>query len=212
MRIAIGLLIAATLSACAGSSNTADLPRRTAPVAPVAAAPPPAPVPATLTTTSDGRVVVQLGALRYAVRPPVGWTATPFRSTDRAAGTGDVYVVATPPGQPTSSVADLFVSFEVFDKSDRAPGVERKLANIGEERRARRAEFAIDRLAPVRLDDGRQAQLFLLRNNPSDEWEAIAFVDEGVTVAEMMLLGRARADFDKAMPLFRDAVRSYRRL
>ena len=210
MRCLAWLVLAASLAACAGGNNTADLPRRPPPAAAVAPPAPP-PTPAILTTTADGKVVVQLGALRYAVRPPPGWAATPFRSTDGAAGSGDVYVVATPPGQPPSSLADLFVSFEAFEKTDRAPTIERKLANIGEDRRARRAEFAIDRLPPVKLDGGRQAQLFALRNNPSDEWEAIAFVDEGAAVAEFLLLARTRAEFDKALPSFRDAVRSYRR-
>ena len=46
-------------------------------------------------------------------------------------------------------------------------------------------------------------------NNPSGDWESVAYIDEGPAAAELMLLGRSRAQFDQALPLFRELVRSY---
>ena len=162
---------------------------------------------------ADGRVVVELSGLRYAVKPPRDWLSTAYWSTDTGSGgKDDVFVIVTPPGQPRSSSADVFVSLEAFTKNDRAPDIAAKLANIGEQRKQRHPEFSITRQSPLPLANRKRAELYVLGNNPSGDTEAIAFVDEGPVVAEMMLLGRSRAQFDQALPLFRELVRSYAKL
>ena len=162
-----------------------------------------------LQTLTDGRVVVELSGLRYAVRPPREWASTAYWSTDNSGGKDDIFIIATPPGQPRTSSADVFISLEAFIKNDRAPTVAAKLANIAEQRKRRHPEFSIDRQAPVPLANRQRAELYILGHNPSGDTEAIAFIDEGPVVAEMMLLGRSKAQFDQALPLFRELVRSY---
>ena len=189
---------------------------RKPPPAPAAAPapPPPPPRPAPVTQTlPDGRVVVELSGLRYAIKPPRDWVATAYWSTDTSSGgKDDIFVIVTPPGQPRSSSADVFVSLEAFVKNERAPDIAAKLANIAEQRKQRHPEFSISRQAPLPLANRKRAELHVLGNNPSGDTEAIAFIDEGPVVAEMMLLGRTKAQFDQALPLFRELARSYTRL
>jgi len=200
----------ASLAMLAGCGDRKPPPRPAAPPPPPPAPPPrPAPVAQTL---PDGRVVVELSGLRYAVKPPRDWLSTAYWLTDTGGGKDDVFVIVTPPGQPRSSSADVFVSLEAFAKNDRAPDIAAKLANIGEQRKQRHPEFSIAKQAPLPLANRRRAPLYILGNNPSGDTEAIAFVDEGPVVAEMMLLGRSKAQFDQALPLFRELVRSYGRL
>jgi hypothetical protein len=197
----------ASVALIAGCGDKKPPPRPAAP--PVPAAPPPRPAPVTQ-TLADGRVVVALSGLRYAVKPPRDWSSTAYWSID--GGTDDVFIVVTPPGQPRSSSADVFVSLEAFTKNDRAPDIATKLANIGAQRRQRHPEFSVTRQPPLALANRQRAELHILGNNPSGDTEAIAFVDEGPVVAEMMLLGRSRTQFDQALPLFRELVRSYGKL
>lgn len=184
------------------------------PPGPVASPPPPPPRPAPVAQTlADGRVVVHLSGLRYAAKPPRDWASTAYWSTDTSTGDkDDIFVILTPPGQPRSSSADVFVSLEAFIKNDRAPTVAAKLANIAEQRRRRHPDFSITQQPPVLLANKQRAELFTLGNNPSGDWESVAYVDEGPVVAELMLLGRSRAQFDQALPLFRELVRSYGRV
>ncbi|MBX3498565.1 MAG: hypothetical protein KF889_03910 [Alphaproteobacteria bacterium] len=197
----------AALALVAGCGDRKPPPRPAAPPAP-----PPRPAPV-LQTLPDGRVVVELSGLRYAARPPRDWLATAYWSTDASSGgRNDIFVVVTPPGQPRSLSADVFVSLEAFIKNERAPDIAAKLANIGAQRKQRHPEFSIIRQAPLPLANRQRAELYVLGNNPSGDTEAIAFIDEGPVVAEMMLLGRSRAQFDQALPLFRDLVRSYGRI
>lgn len=184
---------------------------RKPPVVAARPAAPPRSAPVTR-TLPDGRVVVELSGLRYAAKPPLGWVSTAYWSTDNSGGRDDVFIIVTPPGQPRSSTADVFVSLEAFSKNDRAPDIAAKLANIAEQRRRSRPEFSIDRQSPLALASQQRAEVYVLGNNPSGDWEAIAFIDEGPVVAEMMLLGRSRAQFDQALPLFRELVRSYGRI
>lgn len=195
----------ASLALLAGCGDRKPAPQ------PPAAPPPPPPRPApVLQTLPDGRVVVELSGLRYAARPPRDWVATAYWSTDTSTGgKDDIFVVVTPPGQPRSSTADVFVSMEAFIKNDRAPDIATKLENISADRRQRHPEFSVTRQAPVPLAGRQRAELYVLGNNPSGDWEAVAFIDEGAAVSELMLLGRTRAQFDLALPLFRELVRSY---
>ena len=101
------------------------------------------------------------------------------------------------------------MSLEAFIKNDRAPDVATKLANIKAQRQQRAPDFSIVKQAAVPLANRQRAELYILGNNPSGDWEALAYVDEGPVVAELMLLGRSRAQFDQALPLFRELVRSY---
>lgn len=196
----------ASLALVAGCGDRKPPPAPPAPPAPPPLPPRPAPVTQTML---DGRVVVELSGLRYAARPPRDWVATAYWSTDNSGGKDDIFVIVTPPGQPRSSSADVFVSLEAFIKNERAPDIAAKLANIGAQRKQRHPEFSIVRQAPVPLANRRRAELYILGNNPSGDWEAVAFIDEGPVVAELMLLGRSRAQFDQALPLFRELVRSY---
>lgn len=197
----------ASLAVLAACGEKKPPPAPAAPPAP----PPPPPRPAPVTQMlPDGRVVVELSGLRYAVKPPRDWFATAYWSTDTSSGgKDDIFVIVTPPGQPRSSSADVFVSLEAFAKNDRAPDIAAKLANIAEQRKQRHPEFSISRQAPLPLANRKRAELYVLGNNPSGDTEAIAFIDEGPVVAEMMLLGRTKAQFDQALPLFRELVRSY---
>ncbi len=197
----------ASLALVAGCGDKKPPPRPAAPPAPPAPPPRPAPV---LQTLLDGRVVVELSGLRYAAKPPRDWVSTAYWSTDTSSGgKDDIFVIVTPPGQPRTSSADVFVSLEAFIKNDRAPTVAAKLANIAEQRKQRHPEFSIKPQPPVALANRRRAELYTLANNPSGDLEALAYVDEGSVVAEMMLLGRSQAQFDQALPLFRELVRSY---
>lgn len=196
----------ASLALVAACGEKKPPPKPAAPPAP----PPPPPRPAPVTQTLlDGRVVVELSGLRYAVKAPRDWVSTAYWSTDNSGGKDDVFVIVTPPGQPRTSSADVFVSLEAFIKNDRAPNTAAKLANIAEQRKQRHPEFSIVRQAPVPLANRKRAELYILGHNPSGDTEAIAFIDEGPVVAEMMLLGRSRAQFDQALPLFRELVQSY---
>lgn len=184
---------------------------RKPPPKPVAAppAPPPRPAPVAQTLT-DGRIVVHLSGLRYAARPPRDWASTAYWSTDTSTGDkDDIFIILTPSDQPRSSAADVFVSMEAFIKNDRAPDVATKLANIKAQRQQRAPDFSITQQAAVPLASRQRADLYILGNNPSGDWEALAYVDEGPVVAELMLLGRSKAQFDQALPLFRELVRSY---
>lgn len=164
-------------------------------------------------TMLDGRVVVHLSGLRYAARAPREWVSTAYWSTDTSSGgKDDIFIIVTPPGQPRSSSADVFVSLEAFIKNDRAPTIAAKLANIAEQRKQRHPEFSIKPQPPVPLANRQRAELYVMGNNPSGELEAVAFIDEGAVVAEMMLLGRTKEEFEKALPLFRELVRSYGKL
>lgn len=196
----------ASLAFVAACGEKKPPPKPAAPPAPPL--PPPRPAPVTQTLL-DGRVVVELSGLRYAARPPRDWVSTAYWSTDNSGGKDDIFVIVTPPGQPRSSSADVFVSLEAFIKNERAPDIAAKLANIGAQRKQRHPEFSIVRQPPVPLANRRRAELYILGNNPSGDWEAVAFIDEGPVVAEMMLLGRSRAQFDQALPHFRELVRSY---
>lgn len=198
-----------SLAMLAGCGDKRPPPAPAAPPAP----PPPPPRPAPVTQTlPDGRVVVELSGLRYAIKPPRDWLSTAYWSIDSGqGGRDDIFVIVTPPGQPRSSSADVFVSLEAFAKNDRAPDIASKLANIEAQRKQRHPEFSIAKQAPLPLAERKRAELYILGNNPSGDTEAIAFIDEGPVVAEMMLLGRSRAQFDQALPLFRELVRSYGR-
>ncbi len=198
------LFSAASLALVAGCGDRKPPPRPAAPPAP-----PPrlAPVAQTL---PDGRVVVHLSGLRYAVRPPRDWAITPYWSTDTSTGDkDDIFIILTPPGQPRATNAEIFVSLEAFIKNDRAPTVAAKLANIAEQRRQRSPDFAVTTQPPVPLANRQRAEVYTLSNNPSGDWESVAYIDEGPTAAELMLLGRTKEQFDKALPLFRELVRSY---
>ncbi|MGE0425957.1 MAG: hypothetical protein AB7O88_27095 [Reyranellaceae bacterium] len=198
----------ASLALLAGCGDRKPPPRLVA--SPPAPPPRPAPVAQTL---ADGRVVVHLSGLRYAAKPPRDWAITTYWSTDTSTGAkDDIFVILTPPGQPRSSSADVFVSLEAFIKNDRAPTVAAKLANIAAQRRQRHPDFSITQQPPVLLGNKQRAELFTLGNNPSGDWESVAYVDEGPVVAELMMLGRSRDQFDQTLPLFREIVRSYGRV
>lgn len=195
----------ASLGLLAGCGDSKPPPR---PVAP----PPPRPAPV-VQTLPDGRVVVHLSGLRYAAMPPRDWSSTAYWSTDTSTGDkDDIFVILTPPGQPRASSADVFISLEAFIKNDRAPTVAAKLANIRAQRQQRQPEFSITPQAPVPLVNRQRAELYILGNNPSGDWEALAYIDEGPVVAELMLLGRSKVQFDQALPLLRETVRSYGRV
>ena len=89
---------------------------------PAPPAPPPRPAPV-LQTLADGRVIVELSGLRDAVKPPRDWNSTAYWSTDNSGGKDDIFVIVTPPDQPRTSSADVFISLEAFIKNDRAPTV-----------------------------------------------------------------------------------------
>lgn len=198
----------ASLALLAGCGDGKPPPR------PVASPPAPPPRPAPVAQTlADGRVVVHLSGLRYAAKPPSDWAITAYWSTDTSTGAkDDIFVILTPPDQPRSSSADVFVSLEAFIKNDRAPTVAAKLANIAAQRRQRHPDFSITQQPPVLLANKQRAELFTLGNNPSGDWESVAYVDEGPVVAELMMLGRSRGQFDQTLPLFREIVRSYGRV
>ena len=195
----------ASLALVAGCGDKKPPPRPAA--SPPAPPPRPAPVAQTL---PDGRVVIHLSGLRYAVRPPRDWESTAYWSTDTSTGDkDDIFIILTPPGQPRATNADVFVSLEAFIKNDRAPTVAAKLANIAEQRKQRSPEFAVTSQPPVLLANRQRAEVYTLGNNPSGDWESVAYIDEGPAAAELMLLGRSRAQFDQSLPLFRELVRSY---
>lgn len=175
---------------------------------PAAPAGPPPPV---LQTTSDGRPIVSFGGLRYAVRPPLGWRLKPLASREQGRA-DDVVVLAAPADAGDPVAADTQIDLEAFRKTERAPSIEAKIENITRDRQRMRADFKIDRELPITLSGGRRAQLYLMRNVPSGDSEAVAFVDEGELVAEMVLVAKVKGVFDQTLPLFREMVRTYQRV
>jgi hypothetical protein len=175
--------------------------------------PPPTPSAAprepTLRTLADGRPVIVFNGLRYAVRPPIGWRIKGMspRSED-----GDIVVFAAPPDAPDPSIADTQISLEGFRKNERAPSIEAKIDNIRADRQRMRSDFSVERELPVQLANDRRAQIYVMRNVPSGDSEAVAFVDEGAVVAEMVLVTRTKGSFDQILPLFREMVRTYQRV
>ena len=67
-------------------------------------------------------------------------------------------------------------------------------------------------LADAVLAGDRRAQMYVMRNVPSGDSEAVAFVDEGPVVAEMVLVTKTKGTFDEILPLFREMVRTYQRV
>ena len=177
------------------------------------ATPPPtqpaAPREPTLRTLADGRPVVVFDGLRYAVRPPIGWRIKAMSPGNEG---DDVVVFAAPSGMPDPSIADTQISLEAFRKNGRAPSIEAKIDNIRTDRLRMRADFSVERELPVLLAGDRRAQMYVMRNVPSGDSEAVAFVDEGPVVAEMVLVTRTKGTFDEILPLFREMVRTYQRV
>ena len=200
-------LVALLLAAC---GDRPSVPASSAPASP----PAPAPLPSepTLLTTMDGRPVIVFSGLRYSVRPPLGWRLKPLAPRGSENGTDDVVVLAAPAANTDPVAADTQISLEAFQKSDRAPSFEAKLDNIATDRRKLRADFAVERELPIQLSGGKRAHIFRMRNVPSGDSEAVAYVDEGSVIAEMVLVARTRAAFDATMPLFREMVRTYQRV
>jgi hypothetical protein len=178
--------------------------------APTPATQPAAPREPALRTLADGRPVVVFDGLRYAVRPPIGWRLKALGA--RTGENDDVVVFAAPSGTPDPSISDTQISLEAFAKNGRAPSIEAKIENIRTDRQRMRADFSVERELPVLLSGDRRAQMYVMRNVPSGDSEAVAFVDEGPVVAEMVLVTKTKGSFDQVLPLFREMVRTYQRV
>ena len=185
-------------------------PQAAAPAQP--ATPPAAPPPPVLPTTADGRPIISFGNLRYAVRPPLGWRLKPLLSRAEQGRPDDLVALAAPADAADPVAADTQINLEAFRKSERAPSFEAKVENIARDRRRLREDFKIDRELPLVLAGNRRAHLYLMRNVPSGDSEAVAFVDEGEVVAEMVLVAKVKGVFDQTLPLFREMVRTYQRI
>ena len=186
--------------------------RPTPPPSPASGAPPMQPAEPILQTTLDGRPVIAFAGLRYSVRPPLGWRLKPLAARDPENRPDDVVALAAPQANVDPVAADTQITLEAFRKSERAPTFDAKLDNIAADRRRQRADFKIERELPLALADGKRAHLFRMSNLPSGDSEAVAFIDEGQVVAEMVLVSRTRPAFDATMPLFREMVRTYQRI
>lgn len=197
----------ALLAACS------DRPTPPASATPPAAPPPHPPDPA-LRTASDGRPMIAFAGLRYSVRPPLGWRLRPLAPRGNENAADDVVIVAAPGANTDPAAADTQISLEAFRKSDRAPSFEAKIENIASDRRRQRSDFTVEAELPMALPAAGRSRAFIyrMRNIPSGDFEALAFVDEGTVVAEMLLVTRTKAAFDATLPLFREMVRTYRRL
>jgi hypothetical protein len=207
-RTLLALLPGAALGACA--TTPPPPPPRTASATLPPKIPPPEP-PMVLELTKDGWPTIQMFGLRYAVNPPPKWAAFPARSRAFEALRSDRIVLLVPEGSNPDS-SDLMISCEAFLKSERAPTPAQKLENIVAARKKMEPEFRSEAPTFHPLRGGKAAQFYLMRNTPSKESEALAFVDEGHVVAEMLLVAKDRVAFDKALPAFMATLRSYERV
>ena len=165
-----------------------------------------------LRTTPDGRPIVAFSGLQYSTRPPLGWRLKPLAPSGSENAPDDVVILAAASSVADPIAADTQIQLEAFRKSDRAPTYEAKLANIAADRRRMRSDFAVENELPIELRGGKRAFLFRMRNVPSGDSEAVAYVDEGPVVAEMVLVAKTRVAFEATLPLFREMVRTYQRV
>jgi hypothetical protein len=160
------------------------------------------PAPATSwTQTSEGRVAISNpGTLGYSVMVPAGWSVSPGARS----GQGPVEIAPREGGAATQ----LGITRLAAGEAPEAAAV-RLAARLAPNPDTSRPP---EQLAPIplRSGGGRRAQVYSVPQRASERVIIVALIPDQGAWAYQILYAASRAHYDRAMPLMRNIVASYR--